>query len=183
MNNSCSKKKAKSGSKFFTLHSSLFTCRRHYPSSSPPVVPPPWLPPWPAPPSVMSSSPDAAAAACGSTFCQLTSSENWRLRSAMPLCLQRTSRLRCNPVGSCRWQRSASRRLPRLESPAHRGTAIARLCRLLPKGRKNAGGYIALWLLALRWCSGERSSESAAIPFGGIAQTSNVSVPFGMGTA
>ena len=32
-------------------------------------------------------------------------------------------------------------------------------------------------------CSGERSSESAAIPFGGIAQTSNVSVPFGMGTA
>ena len=41
----------------------------------------------------------------------------------------------------------------------------------------------ALWLLALRWCSGERSSESAAIPFGGIAQTSNVSVPFGMGTA
>ena len=47
----------------------------------------------------------------------------------------------------------------------------------------NAGGYIALWLLALRWCSGERSSESAAIPFGGIAQTSNVSVPLGMGTA
>ena len=42
----------------------------------------------------------------------------------------------------------------------------------------NAGGYIALWLLALRWCSGEQSSESAAIPFGGIAQTSNVSVPW-----
>ena len=39
----------------------------------------------------------------------------------------------------------------------------------------------ALWLLALRWCSGEQSSESAAIPFGGIAQTSNVSVPLGMG--
>ena len=95
-----------------------------HPSSSPPVVPPPWLPPWPAPPSVMSSSPDAAAAACGSTFCQLTSSENWRLRSAMPLCLQRTWRLPCNPVGSVRWQRSASRRLPRLESPANRGTAI-----------------------------------------------------------
>ena len=72
----------KSGSKFFTLHSSLFTCRRHYPSSSPPVVPPPWLPPWLSPPSVMSSSPDAAAAACGSTFCQLTSSENWRLNLA-----------------------------------------------------------------------------------------------------
>ena len=48
-----------------------------HPSSSPPVVPPPWLPP-----SVMSSSPDAAAAACGSTFCQLTSSENWRLNFA-----------------------------------------------------------------------------------------------------
>ena len=31
-------------------------------------------------PSVMSSSPDAAAAACGSTFIQLTSSENWRLK-------------------------------------------------------------------------------------------------------
>ena len=61
--------------------------------------------------------------------------------------------------------------LPRLESPAHRGTAIMQ------------GGYIALWLLALRWCSGEQSSESAAIPFVGIAQTSNVSVPFGMGTA
>jgi len=103
-----------------------------HPSSSPPVVPPPWLPPWPAPPSVMSSSPDAAAAACGSTFCQLTSSENWRLRSAMPLCLQRTWRLRCNPVGSVRWQRSASRRLPRLESPAHRGTAIMQGARPSP---------------------------------------------------
>ena len=30
-----------------------------------------------------------------------------------------------------------------LESPANRGTAIARLCRLLPKGRKNAGGYLS----------------------------------------
>ena len=65
-------KRMKSGSKFFTLHSSLFTCRRHYPSSSPLggllLLPPPLL----SPPSVMSSSPDAAAAACGSTFSQIS---------------------------------------------------------------------------------------------------------------
>ena len=33
-----------------------------------------------------------------------------------------------------------------------------------------AANLFALWLLTLRWCSGERSSESAAIPFVGIAQ-------------
>ena len=52
-----------------------------YPSNSPlgGLLP---APPWLSPPSVMSSSPDAAAAAVGSTFCQLTSSENWRLNLA-----------------------------------------------------------------------------------------------------
>ena len=106
------KRRVSSGSKFFTLHSSLFTSRQRLSSSSPLgglLLP---APPWLSPPSVMSSSPDAAAAACGSTFCQLTSSENWRLNL----------RLRCNPVGSWRWLRSASRRLPRWahESPGLR---------------------------------------------------------------
>ena len=151
----------KSGSKFFTLHSSLFTCHRHYPSNSPLggllLLPPPWL----SPPSVMSSSPDAAAAACGSTFCQLTSSENWRLNLAATV---QPSRLL--PLAAFSISAVATFRVPRPSGDGY-----------------NAGGYIALWLLALRRCSGERSSESAAIPFGGIAQTSNVSVPFGMGTA
>ena len=118
-------------------------------------------PPWPAPPSVMSSSPDAAAAACGSTFCQLTSSENWRLNFAATV---QPSRLR--PLAAFSISAVATFRVPRPSGDGY-----------------NAGGYIALWLLALRWCSGEQSSESAAIPFGGIAQTSNVSVPLGMGTA
>ena len=104
----------KSGSKFFTLHSSLFTCRRHYPSSSPLggllLLPPPWL----SPPSVMSSSPDAAAAACGSTFCQLTSSENWRLNFAATV---QPSRLL--PLAAFSISAVATFRVP-----AHRGTAI-----------------------------------------------------------
>ena len=72
-----------------------------------------------------------------------------------------------------------------LQLPASRTSALVATFRVpRPSGDGyNAGGYIALWLLALRWCSGEQSSESAAIPFGGIAQTSNVSVPLGMGMA
>ena len=131
------KKRADTRQPSYILHLTSYILHPEgHPSSSPPVVPPPWLPPWLSPPSVMSSSPDAAAAACGSTFCQLTSSENWRLNLAATV-----QQSRLLPLAA-----SASRRLPRLESPAHRGTAIARLCRLLPKGRKNAGGYIALWL-------------------------------------
>ena len=114
-----------------------------HPSSSPPVVPPPWLPPWLSPPSVMSSSPDAAAAACGSTFCQLTSSENWRLNLAATV---QPSRLL--PLAAFSISAVATFRVPRPSGDGY-----------------NAWGYIALWLLALRWCSGEQSSESAAIPF------------------
>ena len=121
--------------------------RRSYPSSSPPWLPPP-LSPWFSPPSVMSSSPDAAAAACGSTFCQLTSSENWRLNFAATV---QPSRLL--PLAAFSISAVATFRVPR---PSGDGF--------------NAGGiYCPL--------------AYAAIPFGGIAQTSNVSVPLGMGTA
>ena len=106
------------------LHSSLFTCRRHYPSSSPPVVPPPVPPPWLSPPSVMSSSPDAAAAACGSTFCQLTSSANWRLNLAATV---QPSRLL--PLAAFSISAVATFRVPRPSGDGY-----------------NAGGYIALWL-------------------------------------
>ena len=95
-----------------------------HPSSSPPVVPPPWLPPWLSPPSVMSSSPDAAAAACGSTFCQLTSSENWRLNLAATV---QPSRLR--PLAAFSISAVATFRVPRPSGDGY-----------------NAGGYIALWL-------------------------------------
>ena len=85
----------------------------------------------------MSSSPDAAAAACGSTFIQLTSSENWRLNLAATV---QPSRLL--PLAAFSISAVATFRVPR---PS--GTAIARLCRLLPKGRKNAGGYHFIVLL------------------------------------
>ena len=94
-----------------------------YPSSSPLgglLLPPPWL----SPPSVMSSSPDAAAAACGSTFCQLTSSENWRLNLAATV---QPSRLL--PLAALSISAVATFRVPRPSGDGY-----------------NAGGYIALWL-------------------------------------
>ena len=98
--------------------------RAFYPSSSPLggllLPPPPWL----SPPSVMSSSPDAAAAACGSTFCQLTSSENWRLNLAATV---QPSRLL--PLAAFSISAVATFRVPRPSGDGY-----------------NAGGYIALWL-------------------------------------
>ena len=80
-------------------------------------------------------SPDAAAAACGSTFCQLTSSENWRLNLAATV---QPSRLL--PLAAFSISAVATFRVPRQSGDGY-----------------NAGGYIALWLLALRWCSGEQA--------------------------
>ena len=131
-----------------------------HPSSSPPVVPPPPAPPWLSPPSVMSSSPDAAAAACGSTFCQLTSSENWRLNLAATV---QPSRLL--PLAAFSISAVATFRVPRPSGDGYRSALP-----LATEGTQECRGiYCPL--------------AYAAIPFGGIAQTSNVSVPFGMGTA
>ena len=94
------------------------------PSSSPPWLPPVLPPPWLSPPSVMSSSPDAAAAAVGSTFCQLTSSENWRLNFAATV---QPSRLL--PLAAFSMSAVATFRVPRPSGDGY-----------------NAGGYIALWL-------------------------------------
>ena len=88
------------------------------------LPPPPPLPPLLSPPSVMSSSPEAAAAACGSTFCQLTSSENWRLNFAATV---QPSRLL--PLAAFSISAVATFRVPRPSGDGY-----------------NAGGYIALWL-------------------------------------
>ena len=98
----------------------------NHPSSSPlgGLLPPP---PWLSPPSVMSSSPDAAAAAWGSTFCQLTSSENWRLNLAATV---QPSRLL--PLAAFSISAVATFRVPRPSGDGY-----------------NAGGYLSACFVSL----------------------------------
>ena len=147
-------------------------CHVDYPSSSPPWLPPVPPPPWFSPPSVMSSSPDAAAAAVGSTFCQLTSSANWRLNLAATV---QPSRLL--PLAAFSISAVATFRVPRPSGDGYR-SALPLATEGTQESRLTSLTFLTLGIVETSF-----TLLSLTRKVGGIAQTSNASVPFGMGTA